>query len=63
MLAITSNFRISLDLFELATIGAYYGLQTGDKAITGIFKLEVERARRVFDAQTAEVGRGQLYMH
>ena len=35
MLAIPSNFRISLDLFELATFGTNYGLQTSDKAITG----------------------------
>ena len=31
----TSNFRISLDLFELATFGTNYGPQTADKAITG----------------------------
>ena len=38
-LEITSNFRISLDLFELATFGINYGLQTADKAITGCTKV------------------------
>ena len=39
MLEITSNFRISLDLFELAIFGTNYGLQTADKAITGCTKV------------------------
>ena len=34
MLDITSNFRMSLDLFELATFGTNYGLQIADKAVT-----------------------------
>ena len=39
MLKITSNFRISLDLFELATFGTNYGIQTADKDITGCTKV------------------------
>ena len=39
MWEITSNFRISLDLFELATFGTNYGLQTADKAIIGCTKV------------------------
>ena len=39
ILKITSNFRISLDLFELATFRTNYGLQTAGKAITGCTKV------------------------
>ena len=39
MLEITSNFKITLDLFELATFGKNYGLQMADKTITGCTKL------------------------
>ena len=35
----TSNFRISLDLFELATIGTNFDLQTAGKALTGCTKM------------------------
>ena len=35
MLEITSHFKISLDLFEMATFGTNYGLLTADKAIAG----------------------------
>ena len=38
MLEISLNFRISLDLFELATFGRNYGLQAADKVITGCMK-------------------------
>ena len=34
MLEIKSNFRISLDLFELATFGMNYGLQTVNETVT-----------------------------
>ena len=30
----TSNFRISLDLFELVTFGTNYGLQTANETVT-----------------------------
>ena len=39
MLVKTSNFRISLDLFELATSGTNYGLQTAFKAFIGCTKV------------------------
>ena len=39
MLKIKSNFRISLDLFQLATFGTNYGPQTADKAVTGSTKV------------------------
>ena len=39
ILEITSTFRISLDLFELATFGVNYGLQTAGKVITGRTKV------------------------
>ena len=39
ILKITSSFRISLDLFELATFGRNYGLQTANKATTGCTKV------------------------
>ena len=35
ILEITLNFRMSLNLFEFATFGTNYGLQTAGKAITG----------------------------
>ena len=34
----TSNFRISLVSFELATFDTNYGLQTAEKTITGCMK-------------------------
>ena len=39
MLEITLNFRISLNLFELATFGTNYDVQTADKAIRGCMKV------------------------
>ena len=39
MLEMTSNFRISLDSFELAICGTNYGLQTADKVITDCTKV------------------------
>ena len=39
MLEITSNFRISLDLFELAIFGTNYGLKTADNTIIGCTKV------------------------
>ena len=39
MLEITSNFRISLDLFELASFAMNYGLQMANKTITGCTKV------------------------
>ena len=39
MLETTSNFRTSLDLFELANFGMNYGPHTADKAITGCTKV------------------------
>ena len=39
ILEITTNFKISIELFELATFGTNYGLQTADKAITGCMKV------------------------
>ena len=39
MLEIATNFRISLDLFELATVGMNYGLQTAGKTITSCTKV------------------------
>ena len=39
MLEITLNFRISLDLFEFATLSTNYGLQTADKAVTDYTKV------------------------
>ena len=39
ILETTSNFRISLDLFVLATFGTNYNLQTANKAITGCTKV------------------------
>ena len=42
MLEITSNFRNSLDLFDLATFGTNYGLQTADKAITSCTKVALQ---------------------
>ena len=34
MLEIKTNFRISLDSFEMATFGTNYGLQTANETIT-----------------------------
>ena len=39
MLEITLNFKNSLDLYELATFGTNYSLQTADKAITDCTKV------------------------
>ena len=42
MLEITSNIKISLDLFELATFGTNYGLETAGKTITGCMKVSLQ---------------------
>ena len=39
MLEITSNCKISLDFFELATFGTNYGLRTAYKVIIGCMKV------------------------
>ena len=41
MLEITSNFRICLDLFKLASFGTNYGLQTADEEITNCTKVDL----------------------
>ena len=47
MLEMTSNFRISFDLVELATFIVSYGLQTADKAIPGYTKGPFPAKRRL----------------
>ena len=50
MLAMKSNFRISLDLFELATFGTNYGLQSLKETVTRCPKV----ALRYFDPLAAK---------
>ena len=45
MLEMNSNFRICLDLFELAILGTNYGFQMADKAITGCTKVNLRYFR------------------